>query len=92
MCNLCLGELNRVKFVVISRVRMHLECLTHVILFDFIILVTYEGPLACCDREFESHLGHVCLLRVLCVVRYRSQRLTDHPFRGVLLTVAYHCV
>jgi len=42
MCNLFLGELNRVKFVVISCVLMHLECLTHIILFDFIILVTYE--------------------------------------------------
>jgi hypothetical protein len=30
----------------------------------------------------------VCLLWVLCVVRYRSLRRTDHPSRGVLPTVA----
>ena len=34
----------------------------------------------------------VCLLWVLCVVRYRSLRRTDHSFREVLPTVACRCV
>jgi hypothetical protein len=35
---------------------------------------------------------NVCLLWVLCVVRYRSLRRIDHSSRGVLLTVARCCV
>ena len=34
----------------------------------------------------------VCLLWVLCVVRYRSLRRTDHSSRGVLPTVVRRCV
>jgi hypothetical protein len=34
----------------------------------------------------------VCLLWVLCVVRYRSLRRIDHSSRGVLPTVAHRCV
>ena len=34
----------------------------------------------------------VCLLWVLCVVRQRSLRRTDHSFRGVLPNVARRCV
>jgi hypothetical protein len=40
MHNLCLCDLNGVKFVVTSCVLMHLEFLAHVILLQFIILVT----------------------------------------------------
>jgi hypothetical protein len=34
----------------------------------------------------------VCLLYVLCVVKSRSMRRTDHSSRGVLLTVVCRCV
>ena len=34
----------------------------------------------------------VCLLCVLCVVRQRSLRRSDHSFRGVLPTVTRRCV
>jgi hypothetical protein len=34
----------------------------------------------------------VCLLCVLCVVRWRSLRPADHTSRGVLATVARRCV
>jgi len=34
----------------------------------------------------------VCLLWVLCVVRYRSLRRADHSPRGVLQTVLRRCV
>ena len=34
----------------------------------------------------------VCLLWLLCVVRYRSLRRIDHSSRGVLPTVACRCV
>jgi len=34
----------------------------------------------------------VCLLRVLCVVRYRPLRRADHSSRGVLPTVVRRCV
>jgi hypothetical protein len=34
----------------------------------------------------------VCLLCVLCVVRWRSLRWADHSSRGVLSTVARRCV
>ena len=34
----------------------------------------------------------VCLLCVLCVVRQRSLRRTDHSSRGVLPTVVSRCV
>ena len=34
----------------------------------------------------------VCLLWLLCVVRYRSQRRADHSSRGVLPTVVSPCV
>ena len=34
----------------------------------------------------------VCLLRVLCVVRYRSLRRADHSSRGVLPAVVRRCV
>jgi hypothetical protein len=34
----------------------------------------------------------VCLLCVLCVVRYRSLRRADHSSRDVLPTVARRCV
>jgi hypothetical protein len=35
--------------------------------------------------DFESHRGmNVRLLRMLCVVRYRSLRQADHSTRGVL--------
>jgi hypothetical protein len=34
----------------------------------------------------------VCLLCVLCVVRYRSLRRADHSSRGVLPNVARRCV
>ena len=36
--------------------------------------------------------GHGCLLWLLCVVRYRSLRRTDHSFIGVLPTVVRRCV
>jgi len=29
---------------------------------------------------------NVCLLRVLCAVRYRCRRRADHSFRGTLLS------
>jgi len=34
----------------------------------------------------------VCLLWVLCVVRYRSLRRIEHSSRGVLPTVVHRCV
>jgi hypothetical protein len=34
----------------------------------------------------------VCLVSVLCVVRYRSPRQADPPPTGVLPTVECHCV
>jgi len=34
----------------------------------------------------------VCVLWMLCVVRYRSLRRADHSSRGVLPTVVYRCV
>ena len=46
-----------------------------------------------CDRSLAGTVGsnpaggHVCLLRVLCVVRYRSLRQADHSSRGVLPSV-----
>jgi hypothetical protein len=44
-------------------------------------------PLALWICEFESRQRNGCLSWVLCVVRYRSWRRTDHSSRGVLLTV-----
>ena len=43
-------------------------------------------PLACWDCGFESHRG------VLCVVRYRSLRRTDHASRGVVPNVMRRCL
>jgi len=41
-------------------------------------------PLAGWDYGFEFHLAHGCVFWVLCVVRQRSLRRTDHSSRGVL--------
>jgi hypothetical protein len=50
-------------------------------------------PLACWDCGFESHRSmDVCLLWVLCFIRYRSLQRACHSSRGVLLTVVRHCV
>jgi len=56
-------------------------------------------PFVCIKSVFhrinkkKSHQGKdVCLLWVLCVVRWRSLRRADHSSRGVLLTVMRHCV
>jgi hypothetical protein len=35
---------------------------------------------------------NVCLLRMFCVVRYRSMRRADAPFRGFLPSVACCCM
>jgi len=49
-------------------------------------------PLACWDCGFESHRGHGCLSWVLCVVRKRSVRRSDHSSSGILPTVVRRCV
>ena len=50
-------------------------------------------PLACWDFGFESRRGvEVCLLTVLCVVRYRSLHQADHSARVFLPSVVCLCV
>ena len=56
------------------------------------VLVVCCRPLAGIASSNPAAGVGVCLLCVLCVIGQMSLRRADHPFRGVLPSVTYHCV
>ena len=66
---------------------VHITCYTsHADPSDRAVWGVGLRPFACWDCGFESRRGHgcLCLLRVLCFVRYESPRRANHPSIWVL--------